>query len=297
MIDRAQICVTSSVETALKKLGKADIAVYGLKKRGAYVYFCVEEEYVQKVFAIFSHPCYNVGIRRKSAKSRLKNFVGRRLGLLIGGAMFVAACALSNFFVLKIKVVGSGSYLGPQIIDLAKSCDVERGRLCTHPDFPMLTSRILSMPGVSFCSVQKAGGVVVIDVRAESGGASYPKPKSLVSGCGGEVVKIVALCGTAEKGVGDRVEKGDTLIGGYALTENGERIQTPAVGFAHIKCTRSISLFYEKESDKNAADALSSTLLYTDEPLEKSYSVSPCDGGVKYELKFSYITALYINMD
>ncbi len=100
--------VTATLETALKKLSKANIAVYKLKKRSSRVQFGVRQEYIEKVFAIFSHPCYNTVIVKKSGVERLKIFVKRRFGLLVGGALFGAEAVISGNAVLKIKVGGSG---------------------------------------------------------------------------------------------------------------------------------------------------------------------------------------------
>lgn len=289
--------VTATVETALKKLKKVNIAVYKLKKRGSRVYFSVEEEYEQKVFAIFSHPCYNIGIKRKSAKSRFLSFMGRRIGLAVGAALFMAACIVSNALVLKVKVVGNGSYLSPQVIAAAEECGVRRGTPCYGLDKPLLTSRILALPQVTFCSVQRKGSYLVIEVRCDEQHSSLTDVKSLVSKTEGEIYRIVVLSGTAEKAAGDKVSAGETLIGAYRLTESGESQSCLAVGFAEIKRTASIAVFFNSESEQNAAAALAATALYSDKVLEKSYKVNLCEGGVNYDVTFTYLTTIAINME
>lgn len=288
--------VTATVETALKKLAKANIAVFRLKKSGAIVNFYVEEDYVQKVFAIFSHPCYNICVRRKSAKTRLKNFLGRRLGLIVGALLFTAACILSNALVLKIKVVGNGSYLSPQVLAAADECGARIGTTCQGLDKPLLTSRILSLPQVTFCSVQRKGSYLVIEVRTDEEHEIKTNPSSLTANCEGKLLRIVVLSGTAEKQEGQKVSAGDTLIGAYRVTESGERQAALAVGFAEIKRSANITIFFERESEENAAAALAATSLYSDEVLEKSFKVNPCDGGVNYDVTFTYILTLSINM-
>lgn len=289
--------VTCTVETALKKLNKVNIAVYKLKKRGVYVYFSVEEEYSQKVFAIFAHRCYNVCIRRKSVKMRVKDFLVRRFGLVAGAIVFLAACIVSNSLVLKIKVTGNGSYLSPQVIAAANDCGARCGLPCSKLDKPLLTSKILALPSVTFCSVQRMGSYLVIEVRTDEEHSAITNENALVSPCDGEVYRIVVLSGTGEKAEGDGVKNGETLIGAYRLTESGERQPALAVGFAEIKRTATIVVFSEKESEQNAASALAATELYSDRVLEKSYKVSPCEGGVNYDITFTYLTTLKINME
>lgn len=289
--------VTSTVETALKKLNKVNIAVYKLKKRGARVYFAVEEEYKQKVFAIFSHPCYNIGVKRESAKTRFLNFMGKRFGLAAGAALFLAACVFSNALVLKISVVGNGSYLSPQVIAAAEECGVRRGTPCYGMDKPLLTSKILALPQVTFCSVQRKGSYLVIEVVTDEEHSAQTNFNPLVANTDGEVYRLVVLSGTAEKAVGSAVQSGETLIGAYRLTESGESQSALAVGFAEIRRVAVHTVFFDRESDENAASALASTALYSDRVLEKSYKVNPCEGGVNYDVTFTYIVTLAINME
>ena len=289
-------CVTTTVENALKKLSKAKIAVFKLKKQGANVYFYVEQEYEQKVFAIFSHPCYNIRIRRKSAKARLKGFLAIRFGLVVGAALFIAACVLSNALVLKIKVVGNGSYLSPRVLAAASDCGVKIGTPCLNMDKPLLTSRILSLPEVTFCSVQRRGSYLVIEVHTDEEHSPTVNCTALKSNCEGEVRRVVVLSGTAEVGEGQKVAAGDILIGAYRVTESGERQDALAVGYVEIIRRAAVTVFFESESEQNAAAALAATALYGDEVLEKSFKVNPCDGGFNYDVSFTYVTTLSINM-
>ena len=289
-------CATTTVENALKKLAKANIAVYKLKKQRSTVYFYVEQEYVQKVFAIFSHPCYNIRIKQKSAKTRLKNFLAIRFGLVVGALLFTAACVLSNAIVLKVKVVGNGSYLSPRVLAAASDCGVKIGTPCFNLDKPLLTSRILSMPEVTFCSVQRKGSYLVIEVQTDEEHAPQTKAQSLASNCEGEVRRIVVISGTAEVGEGQKVTAGETLIGAYRVTESGERQDALAVGYVEIIKSANVTIFFESESEQNALKALAATALYSDEVIEKSFKVNPCDGGFNYDVAFKYIITLSINM-
>ena len=167
MNNRVTFEVTAPTETALKKLAKADIAVYRLKKRGSRLSFGVSEEYAKKVFAIFAHPCYNTVIVQNSRKTRFATFVSKRFGLFVGSALFVVAAALSGRTVLRIKVIGNGGYLSPQVIAIARECGAREWSLCTKLDAPLLQARVMALPYVNFCSVQRAGAYLLIDVRTE----------------------------------------------------------------------------------------------------------------------------------
>lgn len=289
--------VTATTETALKKLAKANIPVYKVKKVANKLYFSVNQEYVEKVFAIFAHPCYNISIGRQSAKTRFRHFASRRFGLFIGAAAFAACALLSNLTVLKIKVTGSGSYLSPSVLAIAEECGAREYSFCTSLDKPLLTARVLALKGVNFCSVQRRGAYLIIDVSAEEEEGSSVSYKNLTAPRSGVVQRIVAVCGTPQKSVGERVEAGETLIGAYRLSESGEEKETLAVGFAEIMVEGELSLFFEKESEESATAALSATSLYSDKILKRECKAYPCEGGFTYKVTFTYLITASINME
>lgn len=288
--------ITATTEAALKKLSKANIPVYKLKKRRSKLAFGVSQEYVEKVFAIFKHPCYNTVIRRQSPKKRAFAFLKKRFALIIGGVLFTFACAFSGNIVMRVKVTGNGGYLAPQVLTIAKECGVRTYTACKGFDAPLLQSKVMALPSVNFCSVRRAGAYIIIDVRTEDEHTAVADARALISDVSGEVLKIVAVCGTAEKAAGDKVSAGDTLIGAYEKDAEGGSVKSLAVGFAEICVTSALSLFYESESGENAQNALKATALYSDRVTSSSYTVSPCEGGVKYEVSFTYIHTVAINM-
>ncbi len=292
-----EFSITCPPETALKKLTKANIAVFKLKKHGSTLTFGVLQEYSEKVFAIFSHPCYNITVKRHSAKTRALTFLKRRFGLVIGAAVFVCAAAVSGNVVMRIKVTGNGSYLSERIISIANECGAREWSLCKKLDAPLLQAKILALPDVNFCSVQREGAYLIIDVRTEEEHTAKVNYQPLKADVSGEVYRIVAICGTAERAQGDKVNAGDILIGAYELTEEGESNPCLVVGFAEITANASLSLYYDKESEENTEEALKAAALYSDRIVSQSYTVAPCDGGVKYDVTFSYIETVAINME
>ena len=124
MNNLVEIQLTGSADVVLRKLTRADIAVYRFRVSGAAITFCVEEEYVKKVFAIFAHRCYNVGIRRTSARKRIAAAVRRRVGLIVGAAIFLVAAVAADFTVLRVKVTGDCAYLAEDIRQIAAQCGV-----------------------------------------------------------------------------------------------------------------------------------------------------------------------------
>ncbi len=289
-----EICAVP--EEALKKLSKAQIPVFRLKKRGAKLYFATKQEYYKKVFAIFSHPCYNTVIRGNSAKMRLISFAKKRFGLIAGAAAFIAACVFSGNVVFKIKITGNCSYLSDSILSIAKSCGAREWSLCSSIDKPMLQAKVMALDGVSFCSVQRRGSYLLIDVRVGEQSLPLLSRTPLKAEASGQVIRVVSICGTAQKAAGEEVKKGEVLIAPYEQDASGQNVDCVAVGFAEISVNASLSLFYDCESEENTKSALAAPSLYSDSVIKTEYKVKPSDGGVVYEVAFSYIVTCSINM-
>jgi len=290
-----EISIVSTAETALKKLKKEKIGVYNCKKDGAAFIFSVKDKDVKKVFAIFNKPCYNIKAVRKSKRTRFLSFLARRVGLVVGAATFIAVALISDAFVLKIEVSGSGNYLEHEVRRIV--ADEGAGEFKPYSSFnkSVATGKILALPHVTFCNIEHRGSVLIIDVQVDGENTDALNRKPLVSDVNGIVRNVVAVCGTAAVSAGDTVAAGDTLI--YAHTLSGDRtIDCLAVGYAEIECTKTREFFAETESDESLQNAYSSLLLESETVLDKNYKVKPAADGVIYVIEFTYLHKLSINL-
>lgn len=290
-----QISVVSTAEAALKKLKKAEIAAYDCKKRGAEFVFNVKDKDIKKVFAIFDKPCYNVAVKQNSRVRKFFSFAKLRAGLFAGAALFVALAACANSFILKIEVGGSGSYLEQDVRRIIADEGAGEFKPFSALNKPVATGRILALPQVTFCNIQRKGSVLVVDVRVDEEHSDSADNRALVSDADGIVKNIVAVCGTPAVSVGDSVKKGDTLI--YAHMLSGEEyIDCLAAGYAEIECARTAEYFAEEESEENLKKAYASLLLEDGEILTRKHTVKPSSGGVTYVIEFTYLHKLSINL-
>ncbi|MBD5632476.1 MAG: hypothetical protein HDP34_04535 [Clostridia bacterium] len=290
-----RLSIVSTAEAALRKLKKDNIAVYDCIKDGAFFVFSVKDKDVKKVFAIFSKPCYNIKVIKKSRETRTLNTLLLRAGLIVGAAAFIAVALISNAFMLKIEVSGSGSYLQSEVLRIAEDEGAGRFKPFSAFNRSVATGKILALPEVTFCNIEKRGSVLIIDVQVDDEHFDSASKKPLVSDADGVVRNIVAVCGTAAVNVGDSVKKGDTLI--YAYTLAGENtIECLAAGYAEIECRKQSEYFAAEESEQNLKNALSSLLLESENITSQSYKVVPADGGIKYVIDFTYLHKLSINL-
>jgi hypothetical protein len=153
----------------------------------------------------------------------------------------------------------------------------------------------MALPNVTFCTITRNGSAIIVDVQTDEESSSSTDYSPLVSDKSGLLKNLVVVCGTAEAQEGSVVTVGQTLIGAYKYSAD-RKIDCLAVGFAEIECTQTLTIFADCESEQNTADALNAPLLYTDNVTSKSYCVKASGEGVVYEVTFSYLHTLSINL-
>lgn len=295
MTDLTVLSVTSTAETALLKLKKAQIAVFSCKKRGVEFIFSVKDKDIEKVFAIFANPCYNIKAVRKSAKKRALGFIKLRAGLFVGAAAFIALAALSDFYMLRIEVGGSGSYLEPEVRRIVLSEGAGSFRPYSAFNSSRATGRILALPQVTFCNISRKGSVLSVDVRVDPEYSGGSLRENLVSDRAGKVKRVAAICGTAAVKEGDAVEKGDILIFAYTLAGE-QKTDCIAAGYVELECSGSSDYFAKSESESELKAAYASLLIEDGKIISKSHTVKPVSGGVVYVLNYSYLHTISINL-
>ncbi len=294
MTDLTELSITSTAEGALRKLKKAEIGVYNCKKQGTSFIFSVKDKDIKKAFAIFAKPCYNISVKEKSRRTRVLFRAFNRIGLFVGAVLFAAIAVFSNSFVFRIKVSGSGSYLSPEVKRIVYEAGAKEFGFYSGFDVPAATGKILALPQVTFCNIEKRGGVLCIDVQIDEEHNETVVKNSLVSDRSGVVKNVVAICGTAAVSVGASVNKGDALISAYTGEDKTECL---AVGYAELECKGQTEYFAYAENDESLKAAYSTVLLYADNIVSRTHTVKPAEGGVIYIIDFTYLHKLSINME
>ena len=255
----AEISVVATAESALKKLKKAEVAVFDCKKRGAEFVFKVKTADVEKVFAIFGKACYNINKVKKPLSERVSSFFKLRAGLVAGAALFAALAVVSNSFILKIEVSGSGKYLEPEVRRIVLDEGAGEFKPFSSLNVSVATGRILALPQVTFCNIEKHGSVLTVDAA------------------------------------GDGVKKGDVLIYAHMLAGD-ERVSCIAAGYAEILCKGTREFFATEESEENLKAAYASLLIDEESFVERTYKVKPTTDGIIYVMDFTYLHKLSINL-
>ncbi len=159
---------------ALNRLRREGISVENAEicqKNG--VVFTVDAKDIAKIFAIYPNMCYNGGgsvgyvarVLPSTGWQKAVETVKKRTGLLIGGLLFLALTALSDLFVLRVEVVGETAY-ETAVTEILEKNGIRPLQKFPDGKFDLATAEILRLDGVGFCSVQKVGSTVLVEVRA-----------------------------------------------------------------------------------------------------------------------------------
>ena len=295
MTDLSRISVISTAETALKKLKNAKVGVYNRKKDGARFIFSIKDKDVKKVFAIFSKPCYNISVQGSRRQNLLSSALAR-IGLIIGAVAFVFIAVVANTFIFSIKVSGSGSYLYSDVKSIIYEQGFSEFKAYRKLNTALAQGRILSLPSVTFCNIEKHGSVLIIDVQVDEELNAAADRKPLTADRDGIVKNIVTICGTAAVSVNSAVKAGDTLIHSYT-TVGEQKTDCLAVGFAQIECSGSYEYAAPQETDEALKAAYSKANLYAENIVSRTHTVKNTEEGVVYLIEFTYLHKISINME
>ena len=247
-------------ERAIFKLKRAGITLFNVKKaQKNQILFEVNKKDVGKVFAIYPKVCYNRN-EYSAYTARPMGAVGagqwfekakKRTAFLLGALLFCACTLYTDRLVFGIQFVGTDVYARESKAVL-KEYGIQPFSAYKSGNEDLVCAKLLSLDGVEFCSVQKSGMYVRVEMRLYENTQTKLQSGELKSRHSGKVVAITALRGTALKKAGEEVRAGETLVANWFVVEGKEQIRVDAIARASIACA------YEAEieaQDKETAFA------------------------------------------
>ena len=283
-----------NLEKAICKMQRNDINLYKIKKmsQDRLIFWCEIKDEL-KIFAIFDGSCYNIKKIKYSGLLYPVVFLMHNAGILIGLIIFLISLFISNMYLYKIEISGSGSFYKTEINEILKENDIKSFMLFKNLNFDLIEKELLSLEGVNFVSAKRDGSRLIIDVRIGNSDSVPLNRKyiDLVSTKDGEVLNISVIRGTAQVAVGDNVVIGQSLIGAYYYNISEEKVETFVIGKIELKCN--IKILYETKcfDDNEKIDALvyAKMILEEREILDSTFK-QVTDGEKKYiEIDINYI--------
>ena len=231
-------------ERALLKLKRAGIALFDIKKpQKNRILFSVNKKDIEKVFAIYPRVCYNNNAYTPyTARSlgetgigKLLSAVKKRVGLAFGFLLFCATALYFDGFTFGVSFEGSAVYKR-EAMQTLQSCGIKPFARYERGKEDLVCSKLLSLDGVEFCSVQKTGLWIRVEMRLNDDAESRLQSGDMRATRAGEILSITALRGTPLKKTGESVAVGETLVGGWFSTQSGEQVRVEPIARVSLKC-------------------------------------------------------------
>ena len=232
-------------ERALLRLKRAGIPVYDAKKcEKNQILFYVNRKDSEKVFAIYPNVCYNNSINsayfvRKAESVGIWKYIERakrRVGLLLGGLVCMLLVLLSDPLVFEIEFTGTNIYAREARAALEEAgirpfAPYEKGKE------DLVCAKLLAIDDVEFCSVQKIGHRVVVEMRTSPFPTRDVKTGVMQAQRGGKIIAMTVLRGSPLKKIGDTVQAGESLVGDWFEGVDGGQVRVEIIARVRIACT------------------------------------------------------------
>ncbi len=290
-------------ERALLRLRRAEIALYDVKKTQKNVILLrVKQKDVEKVFAIYPDVCYNIGaytpyvVKRMSPTGMEKwlTILKKRWGVLLGIPLFCAASSFADGLVFGIDVVGSDVYKREVFAALDEAGIRPFGKY-TSKNEDMICAKLLALKDVEFCSVQKSGLWVRVEMRLGKFPTQQSDSGAMRSLYTGEIVAITALRGTPLKKVGDKIVEGETLVGDSFSIEGGGQVRVEIIARVRIACVYEALVCAESEQAA-FAKAYLEIARYSEQQLTQRVVEKSADGENTYVVRLAYVATQTMNL-
>lgn len=284
-------------QRGVARLASAGIALFDVEKiEKNQIVLRIRKKDIEKAFAIYPILCYNdkrdtvyFFTRAGESSVRAREIAKKRLfGIALGGALFLSSVGLFSSLIFRIEIVGANVYEREIKTVLAEQGIQEFFPYKTGRE-DIVTAKILALDGVEFCSVQKSGGTLKVEIRTNAFSSAREEQGAFISPYQGKVVSLVVLRGQAFVKLGDEVLKGSVLAEDSFVNEAGEKFSTSVVAKAKIYCEQE---FFSATEESARLDAV----LYVESVGGRAGGITVTERSDGYVAKAGYFVTVKKNM-
>ena len=232
---------------------------------------------------------YTVKRAGGNAVFRVLETLKNRIGLTIGAVLFAVLCLFSQNFILQINIVGETSYRR-EILQALEQGGLSVFQKYNDENNRLVCAEIFKLDGVGFCSIQKQGVTLLVEVRTNPFVTPSLTQGDMLAECDGQVVSVCALRGTAQVKAGDMVKRGQTLVGGYFYKQSGEQVVVEVIASAKLLCEYQEQVAAQTPDEAFAQAYLQIAGLQGVQIQEKA--VTPCENGYHVFLRYTVWQAI-----
>jgi hypothetical protein len=288
-------------ERALLRLKREGIPLYSVKKiQKNAILLTIPRKDRQKVFAIYPNVCYNETIHRAYTTAylggvglaRVVDFCKNRAGIILGVLAFCILTLGADSFVFGIDFVGTSVY-ARETAQVLEESGVRLFAPYKKGAEDIVSAKLLALDFVEFCSVQKVGNRLRVEIRTSPFQSPALLRGQMQAKHTGEIIAITVLRGSALKKIGETVTMGESLVGDWFLTVEGEQVRVEPIARVRIACVYEGA--HEGAQSKEQAFAQAYLALGLTEKDEVcGQEITQTDNG--FHVKISYIVTESMNL-
>ena len=225
-----------NVNNFLNSLCKQNITILGVSKRGKQCILQVNATHSQKVVAQLKEKCYNILDVRYTGVSFGIQFVKIRFVLMAFVVLCVVLMAITSQYCLRIDV--RGDFDRDVVCEALSQAGVRIGGRLNGLDLDVVENSVSASMNAMYAVVSRRGSVVYVNVVALKqidAPIDMSHKRDLVATVDGVVTGILCEQGNPLVKVGDSVKKGDVIIEGRRLFNDGESRDVYALGKVTIQ--------------------------------------------------------------
>ena len=236
----------------LNRISRAGVKILAARPSGNAVILTIPSADCKKLFAICREMCYNiisdgknppenvrknrVTLTERKRGGFMRPFVktARRFGLIAGAAAFIVCAAAFDDRILGYTLAGVPAASRSGVVRSLEENGAAILAKFSGTDLSALSSAIVGdNADISFAAVKKRGSFLVVETLPAVFPQVFP-PTDVLSAVDGEIEKITVLRGTALVKKGDKVKKGQALVGAY-FTAGESTVKTVPLAEIYVK--------------------------------------------------------------
>ena len=256
-------------ERFINLCARNNIVLWDIRRRDGVLYACTPIKCYRKIRPSAHKSGMKLRIGQRRGLPFIVNRYRKRLGILIGIAIFAAVLIVNSNIIWVVKVKGNSEVKSEAILQTFEELGLHTGIKKSSIDIKNLELEAgKKLPQLSWLSVNINGSTATIEVREA---VKTPElldenePCNMKASFDGQIVRIASYDGNPAVKKGDSVVKGDLLISGIVENKDQTLTYLHARGVAIARTERKNSVrvdFLQNEKEYTGGEVTQTTLYF-----------------------------------
>ena len=215
---KVRLALSNPASFGSDRLIKAGVIIRDIQNTGEETCFWIDGGNLQKAEDILSESRIVYRIVEKRLQADLLSRHGIDVVIIPAIVLAITLCVWFSHISLDYSLTDTSVFNYFEISDMGRQCGIVLWSRVSENNLNALKSKIMSHSEVADCNVLKKGNKIVVQISpALTQEYIYEKDSALgnSSAYDAEVTKIILKSGTALVSVGDKVTRGQPLVGPY----------------------------------------------------------------------------------